>query len=412
MRTELDASTSTVMDAGEARWRAGANRQAQPDAASHQQAASRAAAAKRKATAMSGEEKYDISATMVTFELAHECFDDLHDGKAVLLAESDEPLFHEAGVWMPSTQEWLITSNRLLQGSEDTHVKISAISLSGKVRPLPHLSKQVLMANGGTTDFAGGAYLCSQGLGHQSGSLWHIDKEMQVATRIGPPTALTLNSLNDCVVHTKSHEIIFTDPAYGLEAQGFRSSYNETKAVWSVHPDHASEASDWVPVAQCASQPNGVLLSPDEHTAYVTDVWAAEWHRGTVKLKKPFRCEKMGGEAEVACILAYDVSLNAGGRVVLSGGRKFVDLRTEGASGYPDGIKCDEQGNVYAGCGGGVRVYSPAGTFLGQISIDGGVSNLCFGGADGKALLMLNETRAFIATMKCRGALHEADLLT
>ena len=45
------------MDTGEAQWRAGANRQAQPDAASHQQAASRAAAAKRTATAMTGEEK-------------------------------------------------------------------------------------------------------------------------------------------------------------------------------------------------------------------------------------------------------------------------------------------------------------------------------------------------------------------
>ena len=57
MRAELDASTSTAMDTGEAQWRAGANRQAQPDAASHQQAASRAAAAKRTATAMTGEEK-------------------------------------------------------------------------------------------------------------------------------------------------------------------------------------------------------------------------------------------------------------------------------------------------------------------------------------------------------------------
>ena len=34
MRAELDASTSTAMDTGEAQWRAGANRQAQPDAAS------------------------------------------------------------------------------------------------------------------------------------------------------------------------------------------------------------------------------------------------------------------------------------------------------------------------------------------------------------------------------------------
>ena len=44
----------TVQDA---RWLNGVNRQLQPDAPSHQQAASRAAATKRKADAMTGEEK-------------------------------------------------------------------------------------------------------------------------------------------------------------------------------------------------------------------------------------------------------------------------------------------------------------------------------------------------------------------
>ena len=46
MRAELDAATSTSADAHEAQWRAGINRQLQPDAASHQLAASRAAAVK------------------------------------------------------------------------------------------------------------------------------------------------------------------------------------------------------------------------------------------------------------------------------------------------------------------------------------------------------------------------------
>ena len=57
MRSDLDAATSTSADAHEAQWRAGVNRQAQPQAISHQHAASQAAAEKRKATAMVGEEK-------------------------------------------------------------------------------------------------------------------------------------------------------------------------------------------------------------------------------------------------------------------------------------------------------------------------------------------------------------------
>jgi len=57
MRAELDAATSTSADAHEAQWRAGINRQLQPDAASHQLAASRAAAVKRTATALISAEK-------------------------------------------------------------------------------------------------------------------------------------------------------------------------------------------------------------------------------------------------------------------------------------------------------------------------------------------------------------------
>ena len=57
MRADLDAATSTTADTREAQWRAGVNRQAQPAAVSHQQAASQAAAVKRKANAMTGTEK-------------------------------------------------------------------------------------------------------------------------------------------------------------------------------------------------------------------------------------------------------------------------------------------------------------------------------------------------------------------
>jgi len=49
------------------------------------------------------------------------------------------------------------------------------------------------------------------------------------------------------------------------------------------------------------------------------------------------------------------------------------------ASGFPDGIKCDVHGNVYSGCGDGVEVWSPVGTLIGRILVEGGVANFCFG---------------------------------
>lgn len=52
MRADLAAATSTSFDVHEAQWRSGANRQARPDAVSHQHAASQAAARKRSANAI------------------------------------------------------------------------------------------------------------------------------------------------------------------------------------------------------------------------------------------------------------------------------------------------------------------------------------------------------------------------
>jgi gluconolactonase len=47
-------------------------------------------------------------------------------------------------------------------------------------------------------------------------------------------------------------------------------------------------------------------------------------------------------------------------------------------TGIPDGVKCDQQGNVYSGCGDRINVWSPGGFLLGKILIPGGVANFCF----------------------------------
>lgn len=353
------------------------------------------------------------SASAVTFEAASPEFDRLHGGSAVLLAaaSSDEPLFHEAGVWIPSSSEWLVTSNRLRPGTPETYVQVLAIHHpSGAVRRLASLEQQIIMANGGTTDGAGGAYLASQGLGAVSGSLWHIDASLSVATRVGPPEGLVLNSVNDIVHHRASDSLLFSDPAYGVEVQGFRETFNASKAVWScpaLSGERHADCASWHLLSECAAQPNGVLLSPNGQTAYVSDVWSGKWHQnGAVRLS-----QTAGAGSERSRVMAYDVVHHEGGSadappLSLTNARVLIDLSEEdGARGYPDGLKCDQLGNLYTGCGGGVRVYRPDGTFLGLIAVEGGVANLCFGGRDGRTLLILNEARAFAVQMNVCGAL-------
>ena len=83
----------------------------------------------------------------------------------------------------------------------------------------------------------------------------------------------------------------------------------------------------------------------------------------------------------------FDVS--DGGR--LSNNRLFIDA---GPGGTPDGIRCDVDGNIWAGWGmgtpelDGVLVFAPDGTPIGRISLPERCANVCFGGHKRNRLFM------------------------
>lgn len=67
------------------------------------------------------------------------------------------------------------------------------------------------------------------------------------------------------------------------------------------------------------------------------------------------------------------------------------------SDGIPDGIKVDQDGNVYSGCKDGVNVWSAGGVLLGKILIKNGTSNFSFG-RDGR-MFILNENKLFAAQL-------------
>lgn len=66
-------------------------------------------------------------------------------------------------------------------------------------------------------------------------------------------------------------------------------------------------------------------------------------------------------------------------------------------TGIPDGIKVDMNGNVYAGCGDGINVWSAGGVLLGKILIKDGAANFSFG-RNGR-LFILNEKTLWAAQL-------------
>src|SRR4029078_3518874 len=125
-------------------------------------------------------------------------------------------------------------------------------------------------------------------------------------------------------------------------------------------------------------QPNGLSFSPDERLLYVSDTVQA--------LIRVFDLEADGSLANAR---------------VFAGG-----IRSELEPGLPDGMKCDQRGNVWVTAPGGVWVYSPAGELLGKVRVPELVANLAWGGPDFRTLY-LTSTHSVYALPPTAGPRHE-----
>ena len=76
--------------------------------------------------------------------------------------------------------------------------------------------------------------------------------------------------------------------------------------------------------------------------------------------------------------------------------------------GY-DGVRCDEDGNLWAAASGGegsdgVHVFAPDGTRIGQILLPESAANLCFGGPVGNRLFVTASQSLYAVYVNTRGA--------
>jgi len=182
------------------------------------------------------------------------------------------------------------------------------------------------------------------------------------------------SSPND-VVRMKSGVVFLTDPPYGFkkfdEAPEKEQPFN---GVYRVAKDGTVSV-----VEKELHRPNGVALSPDERTLYVTQ-----------------------SEPTKAIIMAY--SLDANGNVT---GRKLfhdvTDLVGEKSPGLPDGLAVASDGTIFTSAPGGILVLSKEGKRLGRIG-DGKATANCKFGDDGKTLYLTSHTMLARIRLNVTGA--------
>ena len=225
-------------------------------------------------------------------------------------------------------------------------------------------------SNGNTFDYEGRQLSCEHG-GRRvvryepNGTITVIAEKFQ---------GKKLNSPNDIVVHPDGG-IWFTDPFYGIRGnyEGFKAESESKEAVYRADPKTGQVEK----VSDDVGQPNGICFSPDYKKLYVADT-------GTPREIK-----------------VWDVD----GKT-LRGGKRFIqlDMPGTGAPSAADGIRCDADGNIWAGARPGVQVIAPSGERIGMIRLPETCANVCFGGSRRNRLFMTASQSLYAVYVETTGA--------
>ena len=174
-----------------------------------------------------------------------------------------------------------------------------------------------------------------------------------------------LNSPNDVIV-ADDGSIYFSDPWYGrMPVFGVeRERELDICGVYRV----PSGGGDLQLLLDDFEMPNGLCFSPDRSLMYINDTPRAH-------------------------IRVFDVRSDGS----LVGGEMFFEGVGTGAieEGIPDGMKCDERGNVWVTGPKGIWVISPEGEHLGIVEVPENTGNLTWGGAGWRDLYIPSSTSLY-----------------
>jgi len=225
-------------------------------------------------------------------------------------------------------------------------------------------------SNGNTFDRAGRQISCE----HGNRRVVRYNSDGSTTVLADSFEGKRLNSPNDVVVAVDG-SIWFTDPPYGIRGdyEGRRADSELVNAVYRVD----SNSGNITKVTDDISAPNGLCFSPDQSKLYVADTG-------------------QGREIRV-----WDVS---GDR--LQNGRRHAQLTLPGTDSVTsaDGIRCDIDGNIWAGARPGVQVISADGATIGVIRLPEVCANVCFGGARRNRLFMTASQSLYSVYVGVRGA--------
>ena len=225
-------------------------------------------------------------------------------------------------------------------------------------------------SNGNTFDYEGRQLSCE----HGGRRVARYERDGTVTTIADKFQGKKLNSPNDIVV-APDGGIWFTDPFYGIRGnyEGFKGEQESKEAVYRVDGKSGQIAK----VTDEVGQPNGLCFSPDYKKLYVADTG----------MPRDIKVWDVDGQT-------------------LRNGKRLVQIDIPGTStpSAADGIRCDADGNIWAGARPGVQVISPAGERIGMIRLPETCANVCFGGPRRNRLFMTASQSLYAVYVETTGA--------
>ena len=273
-------------------------------------------------------------------------FDAIVAPGSVIEKVADGLVWAEGPLWDPADRSLLFSDvprNAIFRWRPDTGVTLF-LPRSGYSGDEPFAGREP-GSNGLTFDREGRLVFCQHG-----------DRRVVRREKDGTLTVLAdrfqgkrLNSPND-LVYASNGDLYFTDPIFGLP-KAFDDPDKELpfQGVYRL-----TAAGQLTAIVTDLRSPNGIGLSPDERTLYVSN-----------------------SQSSRPIWMAYALSPSGSAPE----GRQFAEASAwiRPSSGLPDGLKVDAAGNIFATGPGGVHVFASDGTRLGLIETGVPTGNVAFG---------------------------------
>ncbi len=212
-------------------------------------------------------------------------------------------------------------------------------------------------ANGNAFDVQGRLYTCET----HSRRVVRQDRKGRIEVLAERWQGKRLNAPNDLVVR-KDGDVYLPDPAFG--------SQRETRELDFYGVFRISRKGELEVIAKPAGRPKGIALSPNGRILYVTN-------------------------SDERNVRAYDLDKDG----VASNEKVLI----AGIEGVPNGIQCDEKGNLYVAARA-VQIYTADGQPLGRIEIPETPSNLAFGDVDLQSLYITARTALYRIRLDAKGS--------